>query len=182
MAICLRGSSEPHRNAHTEGSPGSVASDPSVAKTMAAYDRVSQRTRSRRVGASGCRARAWADSRSVTSVTSAGSTSKRDRTPVRRVVVDLHDRTGQRCELLLHGQQDTTIPISDAHRLHAQAPDHTTLLILPEADHDSVEELPGARPALLSFLHDVGVLSAHPVGDVVEPTAMPPRRDVAWSG
>ena len=62
--------------------------------------------------------------------------------------------------LLLHGLQDTTVPISDAHRLHAQAPDHTTLLILPEADHNSVDELPGARPALLSFLHDVGVLSA----------------------
>jgi len=62
--------------------------------------------------------------------------------------------------LLLHGQRDTTVPISDAHRLHAQAPDHTTLLILPEADHNSVEELPGASPALLSFLHDTGVVSA----------------------
>lgn len=62
--------------------------------------------------------------------------------------------------LLLHGRQDTTVPISDAHRLHAQAPDHSTLLILPEADHNSVEELPGARPAMLSFLQDVGVLAA----------------------
>lgn len=53
--------------------------------------------------------------------------------------------------LLLHGRQDTTVPISDAHLLHAQAPEHTTLLILPEADHNSVEELPGARPAMLSF-------------------------------
>ena len=50
--------------------------------------------------------------------------------------------------LLLHGRRDTTIPISGAHRLHAQAPDHTTLLILREGDHNSVHELPGARPAL----------------------------------
>jgi alpha-beta hydrolase superfamily lysophospholipase len=62
--------------------------------------------------------------------------------------------------LLLHGGRDTTVSISDAHRLRAQAPDHTTLLVLPEADHNSVEELSGARPALLSFLHDAGVLSA----------------------
>jgi alpha-beta hydrolase superfamily lysophospholipase len=62
--------------------------------------------------------------------------------------------------LLLHGGRDTTVSISDAHRLHAQAPDHSTLVVLPEADHNSVEELSGARPALLGFLHDAGVLSA----------------------
>jgi len=61
--------------------------------------------------------------------------------------------------LLLHGQQDTTVPIADAYRLRAQRPERTTLVVLPEADHNSVEALQGAKPALLDFLRE-SVLAA----------------------
>ena len=71
--------------------------------------------------------------------------------------------------LLLHGGRDTTVPLSDAYRLHTQAPDRSTLVVMPDADHGSLEALDGARAAVLSFLRDVGVigavhhLDAHPI-------------------
>ena len=62
--------------------------------------------------------------------------------------------------LLLHGQRDTTVPVSDAHHLHARAPDRSTLVVLPESDHNSVEALQGAKPALLDFLREAGLVAA----------------------
>ncbi|MGV1037340.1 MAG: alpha/beta hydrolase [Candidatus Nanopelagicales bacterium] len=62
--------------------------------------------------------------------------------------------------LLLHGERDTTIPLSDAYRLHAQAPDHSTLVVMPDADHDSIEALEGVTPAVLNFLHSARVTGA----------------------
>ena len=62
--------------------------------------------------------------------------------------------------LLLHGERDTTVPLSDAYRLQAQAPSRSTLVVMPDADHSSVEALDGARPAVLSFLRDAGVIGA----------------------
>lgn len=61
--------------------------------------------------------------------------------------------------LLLHGQHDTTVPVSDAYRLHARAPRSSTLVVLPDADHNSVEALAGATPTLLGFLRDAGLLA-----------------------
>ncbi|MBP7406851.1 MAG: alpha/beta hydrolase, partial [Candidatus Microthrix sp.] len=58
---------------------------------------------------------------------------------------------------LLHGEQDTTIPPSDAYRLHAQAPAHSTLIVMPDADHNSIEALEGVTPAVLSFLRSADV-------------------------
>lgn len=46
--------------------------------------------------------------------------------------------------LLLHGQCDRTVPLSDAYRLHALAPQNSTLVVLPDADHNSLEALDGA--------------------------------------
>lgn len=62
--------------------------------------------------------------------------------------------------LLLHGQQDTTVPVSDAYRLRARAPERSTLVILPDADHTSVEALDGAQQALQDFLRRADVTPA----------------------
>ncbi|HEY5185047.1 MAG TPA: alpha/beta hydrolase [Actinomycetes bacterium] len=59
--------------------------------------------------------------------------------------------------LLVHGQRDTTVPLSDAYRLHAQAPENSTLVVLPGAEHNSVEALDGAKPAVLAFISTAGV-------------------------
>ncbi len=54
--------------------------------------------------------------------------------------------------LLLHGAQDTTVPVADAYRLHALAPANTTLRVIDDADHFSVEALDRAGPVLAQFL------------------------------
>ena len=59
--------------------------------------------------------------------------------------------------LLLHGDRDTTISPSDAYRLHAQAPTHSALIVMPDADHNSIEALEGVTPAVLSFLRSADV-------------------------
>jgi pimeloyl-ACP methyl ester carboxylesterase len=57
--------------------------------------------------------------------------------------------------LLLHGARDATVPVEDAYRLHAQAPTTSTLVIVEEADHFSIEALDSARPELSKFLKEV---------------------------
>lgn len=59
--------------------------------------------------------------------------------------------------LLLHGQLDTTVPVGDAYRLHARAPDSSTLLVLPDGDHFSIEALGWATPDLARFLQSAGI-------------------------
>jgi pimeloyl-ACP methyl ester carboxylesterase len=61
--------------------------------------------------------------------------------------------------LLLHGAQDTTVPVADAHRLHALAPEHSDLLVVTDADHFSIEGLETAEPQLSHFLNRAGVLT-----------------------
>lgn len=61
--------------------------------------------------------------------------------------------------LLLHGQQDTTVPVAEAHRLHELARGHSTLVVLPEADHASVEALELVRPELIAFLTGAGLVA-----------------------
>jgi pimeloyl-ACP methyl ester carboxylesterase len=57
--------------------------------------------------------------------------------------------------LLLHGARDATVPVEDAYRLHARAPSTSTLVIVEEADHFSIEALDSARPELTEFLKEV---------------------------
>lgn len=59
--------------------------------------------------------------------------------------------------LLLHGARDATVPVADAYRLKARAGPGTTLVVVPDADHVTVEALPGLEPALRAFLADAGV-------------------------
>jgi dipeptidyl aminopeptidase/acylaminoacyl peptidase len=57
--------------------------------------------------------------------------------------------------LLLHGRQDTTVPVADAYRLHALSP-NTTLRVVDGADHASIDAL---DPALLAdFLEEAGLV------------------------
>jgi len=55
--------------------------------------------------------------------------------------------------LLLHGAQDATVPVADAYQLHALAPT-STLRVVDDADHFSVEALDRAGPVLERFLND----------------------------
>lgn len=59
--------------------------------------------------------------------------------------------------LLVHGLLDEIVPYRDAERLHAQCPERTTLLPLPNANHTDIEAIKEVKPTLLRFLHDVGV-------------------------
>ncbi len=61
--------------------------------------------------------------------------------------------------LLLHGAQDTTVPLADARRLHALAPEYSDLLVVADADHFSIEGLDTAEPRLRRFLQGAGVLT-----------------------
>ncbi len=61
--------------------------------------------------------------------------------------------------LLIHGAQDGTVPLADAQRLHAQSPDRSTLLILPQAGHADFGAIQEATPSLLRFLLEAGVVS-----------------------
>lgn len=63
--------------------------------------------------------------------------------------------------LLVHGALDSTVPVADAERLHAQSPDRSTLLVLPEAGHADFGSIQEAKPSLLRFLREAGVF---PVG------------------
>lgn len=61
--------------------------------------------------------------------------------------------------LLLHGALDATVPIADAYRLHAQAPLNTSLVVVPDADHVSVEAFDRLAPTVHAFLRTAGVLT-----------------------
>lgn len=62
--------------------------------------------------------------------------------------------------MLLHGQQDTTVPVTDAYQLHDRAPDNSILVVLPDADHFSVEALQSAGPDLTRFLGECGLVES----------------------
>ena len=66
--------------------------------------------------------------------------------------------------LLVHGTLDRTVPVADAERLHAQSPDRSTLLLLPEADHADFGSIQEAKPWLLRFLREAGVLPVRTTG------------------
>ncbi len=60
--------------------------------------------------------------------------------------------------LLVHGTADAMVPVADVQRLHAQAPDRSTVLLLPGADHVGLDAIAQSTPALLQFLREAGVL------------------------
>lgn len=60
--------------------------------------------------------------------------------------------------LLIHGDLDATVQPGDARRLHALAPGTSTLIMLPDTGHTSLEALQEVQPALRRFLHAAGVL------------------------
>ncbi len=63
--------------------------------------------------------------------------------------------------LLVHGDRDTVIPVSDAHELHAQAPGHTQLVIVEGAGHASIgASIDKITPAVNGFLRNTGVTAA----------------------
>lgn len=68
-------------------------------------------------------------------------------------IAPVHVMAQLRCPLMLvHGQQDEVVPLSDAQRLHAQAP-HAELLVV-EVGHDLREALQPHTPRLVRFLAD----------------------------
>jgi pimeloyl-ACP methyl ester carboxylesterase len=64
--------------------------------------------------------------------------------------------------LLLHGARDTTVPVTDAHRLRRHAPPGSGLLVVPDADHTTVEALEQALPDLRQFLRHNGLDTTPP--------------------
>ena len=60
--------------------------------------------------------------------------------------------------LLVHGASDTTVSVADAHELYAHAPAGSALLVVPGAQHDTVEMLDVVMPAVHDFLCSTGVL------------------------
>ncbi len=60
-----------------------------------------------------------------------------------------------RCPVLLaHGEADTVIPISDMERIARCASGNISILRVPGADHDSVDELAARADRLVAFLRE----------------------------
>ncbi|HIP52959.1 MAG TPA: alpha/beta fold hydrolase, partial [Chromatiales bacterium] len=62
--------------------------------------------------------------------------------------------------LLVHGTDDRTVPLSDAHAIVGNCPDRNLqLLEIAGADHDSTDRIDPHAPELLAYLHAIGVLA-----------------------
>jgi pimeloyl-ACP methyl ester carboxylesterase len=57
--------------------------------------------------------------------------------------------------LLVHGADDSTVPVSDAHAIHTQRPNDRVELLVLAGDHDATDELERHNDALIAFLHNV---------------------------
>ena len=68
-------------------------------------------------------------------------------------IAPVHTIAQVRCPVLLvHGNHDATVPVSDARRLLAAASRPAQLLLI-DGDHDLREALDAHAPALVDFLH-----------------------------
>lgn len=68
-------------------------------------------------------------------------------------IAPVHTIARVRCPVLLvHGNHDATVPVSDAQRLQAAAAGHAQLLLI-DGDHDLREAIDAHAPALVDFLH-----------------------------
>ena len=66
--------------------------------------------------------------------------------------------------LLVHGEQDDTVPLADAHRIYNnRLDDQVELLLLPDTGHDSREAILTHGGSLLAFLQRCGVDSPKPL-------------------
>lgn len=54
--------------------------------------------------------------------------------------------------LLVHGDADTTVPVSDARQLQDAGPPRTRLVVVPEAGHDDLEALQSVAGQVVAFL------------------------------
>ncbi|GAB2740702.1 hypothetical protein GCM10027273_19180 [Nocardioides pakistanensis] len=57
--------------------------------------------------------------------------------------------------LLVHGDADTTVPLSDAHLLRAASGTAAGLVVVPDAGHDDLDALRSVTPEVLGFLRAV---------------------------
>ena len=55
--------------------------------------------------------------------------------------------------LLVHGADDSTVPVSDAHALFARRPDERVQLRILPGEHDATDELERHSDELIAFLH-----------------------------
>lgn len=66
--------------------------------------------------------------------------------------------------LLVHGEQDDTVPLADAHRIYNnRLNDQVELLLLPDTGHDSRKAIFTHGESLLAFLRRCGVGSPKPL-------------------
>ncbi len=65
--------------------------------------------------------------------------------------------------LILHGQDDLVVPVTDAQALLRAAGDGASLHLVPGAGHTSIEALAVVLPRILGFLREAGVTG--PPGD-----------------
>jgi pimeloyl-ACP methyl ester carboxylesterase len=61
--------------------------------------------------------------------------------------------------LLLHGECDATVPVADAVELYGRAPPGSQLVVVPGADHTSIDAIEYVGPAVQAFLSGIGVVS-----------------------
>jgi dipeptidyl aminopeptidase/acylaminoacyl peptidase len=63
-------------------------------------------------------------------------------------------RRAQAPVLLLHGEDDRMVPVSDAYAIHAnrRTDEDVSLIVYTRCDHDSVERIEAAAPHILAFL------------------------------
>jgi pimeloyl-ACP methyl ester carboxylesterase len=63
--------------------------------------------------------------------------------------------------LLVHGERDATVPLSDAYAIRDHCPDRALrLLVIPDAGHDTVDLVETHGRELLDFLSEAGVEGA----------------------
>ncbi len=61
--------------------------------------------------------------------------------------------------LIVHGKDDTTIPVGDAHAIMANCPEpHLSLLEIEDAGHESVDKIEEHSGELLGFLREAGFM------------------------
>ena len=66
--------------------------------------------------------------------------------------------------LLVHGTEDTTVPVSEAHAIHAaRSGDHVRLRVVPGL-HDRFTDLDRELPVLVDFLSNPGTLAHERIG------------------
>lgn len=56
--------------------------------------------------------------------------------------------------LLVHGDADTTVPVSDARQLQDAHPTRTRLVVVPNAGHDDLEALQSVADQVVAFLNE----------------------------